>query len=407
MPDGDSRNGQPRAGLRRTATASLAVVTPLGWTVLLLGMGCWAIGWRLGWDEAMAIAAAAGLLLALCALLTAGRVRLAVGMSATPQRVVVGAPATGVVRVRNLARRRMLPVGLELPMGPGGAMFMLPTLAAGAEYDAPFVVPTDRRGVVAIGPAATMRGDPLGLLRRSTAWTERVDVFVHPITVHLDALGTGRLRDLEGQTVNELSPSDLAFHALREYEPGDARRHIHWRSSAKVGTLMVRQFLDTRRTHVAVILDADEASYSRPDDFELAICIAASLTLRVARDQQDVTVLAGSHLASSNAGRALLDAFSRVQLDDRPASGRRGLAGMTHEAIRIVPDLSMVLLVTGGALPYVEVQRAAGELPPEVRVVAVRADQGQQTGFQEAGGTHVLTLSRLGDLPGALRGMAE
>ena len=55
--------------------------------------------------------------------------------------------------------------------------------------------------------------------------------------------------------------SDLAFHALREYQPGDDRRYIHWRSSAKAGRLLVRQFLDTRRSHVTVIVDPDPEQY--------------------------------------------------------------------------------------------------------------------------------------------------
>ena len=65
--------------------------------------------------------------------------------------------------------------------------------------------------------------------------------------------------------------SDLAFHALRDYQPGDDRRYIHWRSSAKAGRFLVRQFLDTRRSHVAVVVDSEAANYTDPDEFELAI----------------------------------------------------------------------------------------------------------------------------------------
>lgn len=390
-------------GLPPRLITRLAVVSPLGWIVFVAGAGLWFLGWRLGWIELMVLAAASWLLLLMSAVLIIGRVQLSVVMTADPQRVVVGATAEGAVRVRNLARRRMLPIGLELPMGHGAAAFMLPPLAAGAEHTETFVVPTDRRGVIAVGPAATVRGDPLGLLRRTVAWTDRLEIFVHPITVHLEPLGTGFLRDLEGQAVNELSPSDLAFHALRDYEPGDPRRHIHWRSSAKLGTLMVRQFLDTRRTHVAVILDDDAGSYRDAEDFELAICAAASLAIRVARDEQDLTVLAGPHMASSAAGRGLLDAYSRVQLAQGPTSAARSLAGMVNRTAGIAPDVSMALLITGGALPYAQLQRAASELPPEVRVIALRADQAHPTGLQEARGMEVLALGRLGDLPALLR----
>jgi len=376
----------------------LAVVTPLGWTVFLLGLGCWIFAWQLGWRELFIVATAAWLLLLLCLLLTIGRAHLTVTMSADPQRVVVGAPAAGAVQVRNIAKRPLLPIGLELPIGAGAARFTLPMLGAGAEHEELFVVPTNRRGVVDVGPATTVRGDPLGLLRRTVSWTDTIEIFVHPITVYLDSLGAGFLRDLEGQTTNELSPSDLAFHALREYEPGDDRRHIHWRSSAKLGKFMVRQFLDTRRTHVAVIVDSNAASYPDPEDYELAISAAASLTLRVARDEQEITVLAGEHVAPRAVGSRLLDIYSRAEL------GSHGLTDLVRRANRIAPDLSTVLLVTGAHTPYLDLQRAASEFPPEVRTIALQVDPTRASGFRDAHGIGIVTLRRLGDLPALMLG---
>ena len=208
------------------------VVTRLGWSVLVFGLGCWLLGWRAGWRELMVIASACWLLLLASILLTIGGARLSVTLIADPQRVVVGAPAAGAVRVRNEGRRPLLPIGLELPIGAGAARFMLPLLLPGVEHEELFIVPTQRRGVVVVGPAMTVRGDPIGLMRRAVSWTHSIEIFVHPITVRLDSLGAGFLRDLEGQTTNELSMSDLAFHALRDYQPGDDRRYIHWRSSA-------------------------------------------------------------------------------------------------------------------------------------------------------------------------------
>ena len=155
----------------------------------------------------------------------------------------------------------MLPILVELPVGLSAARFVLPPLTPGDAHEELFVVPTSRRGVIQVGPATTVQGDPLGLMRRTLTWTERTELFVHPRTVALESLGAGLLRDLEGSTTEDVSMSDLAFHALREYQPGDDRRYIHWRSSAKAGKLLVRQFLDTRRSHVTVIVDPDPEQY--------------------------------------------------------------------------------------------------------------------------------------------------
>ena len=146
----------------------------------------------------------------------------------------------------------MWPIRLELRVGAAVARFNLPSLASGRQHDELFVIPTSRRAVVEVGPARTVRGDPLGLLRREVAWTGVTELFVHPRIVGLDPLGSGLLRDLEGQSSNDISMSDLAFHTLRDYAAGDDRRYIHWRTSARTGQLMVRQFVDTRRIHATI-----------------------------------------------------------------------------------------------------------------------------------------------------------
>ena len=122
---------------------------------------------------------------------------------------------------------------LELPVGAAVHRYGVPSLAAGGSHEETFTVRTERRGVIAVGPATTRRGDPLGSSRRDVEWTGVTEIFVRPPMVPLESLGAGLLRDLEGVTTDAISQSDLAFHALREYVPGDDLRHVHWRSSAK------------------------------------------------------------------------------------------------------------------------------------------------------------------------------
>jgi len=367
-------------------------VTPLGWSVLVFGFACWLVGSQFGWTELLVLGSAAWALLVLCALLTIGRARLDVTLLADPQRVIVGAPAAGAIQASNASRRPLLPIGLELPVGAGAVRYMLPLLGPGAEHEELFVVPTSRRGVVTVGPASTVRGDPLGLLRRAVPWTESLEIFVHPITVRLDTLGAGFLRDLEGQTTNDLSMSDLAFHALRDYQPGDDRRYIHWRSSAKAGKFLVRQFLDTRRSHVVVAVDSHRDSYPDSEDYELAISAAASLTLRVVQDEQEISVLAGEHVAPSAVGSRVLDIYSRAEL------GTHGLTDLARRGNRIVPDASTAILVTGSSTPYLELQHAAHEFPTEVRVIVIQIDPTTPSGIRDGYGLRILSLQRLGDL---------
>jgi uncharacterized protein (DUF58 family) len=376
-------------------------VSRLGWSVLATGVGSWLLGWYFGWIELMLLAATALILLVLCGLLTIGRSILGIEVDVEPRRVVVGTLAAGQVRVKNRSRRVLLPVRVELPIGATSARFHLPMLRGGDEHEELFVVPTRHRGVIPIGPALTVRGDPLGLMRRTMSWTDVIELFVYPITVPLDPLSTGLLRDLEGQTTNDVSMSDLAFHALREYQPGDDRRYIHWRSSAKAGRFLVRQFLDTRRSHITAVVDSDAASYADAADYELAISAAASVAVRAIQDEQEVTVLAGGHAVPSSRGQRVLDTFARAQL------GIHGLTDLAARAVRIAPDTSIVLMVTGSEVTFLDLQRAAAHFPPEVRTVALRIDPSAATGITGAAAPLVLTLRALSELPLLLQGALQ
>ena len=404
----------------RPVAGVLRWVSPLGWAILALGVVCWTVGVRWGWTELLMVAGAALLLFMVCFLLTMGRTRVTIVAEVDPERVTVGEPATGRVVVTNDARTPMLPILVELPVGLSAARFVLPALTPGSAHDELFVVPTARRGVIQVGPATTVQGDPLGLMRRTLTWTEQTELFVHPRTVAMESLGAGLLRDLEGSTTEDVSMSDLAFHALREYQPGDDRRYIHWRSSAKAGKLLVRQFLDTRRSHVAILVDPDPEMYpsghgrtglvdrdatelqrdlqaanaptSIQADVEIAISVGSSIMVRVMLDEQDTTLVCGPQKVSRAVPQIGLDTMSRV------VPGPGDLFTMAVDAIELAPDTSTCFIVTGPHRPFIELQRAAGQFGPEVAKVILIVDPQAEHGVRHGGGLVILTLSRLEDL---------
>ncbi|MEO5608450.1 MAG: DUF58 domain-containing protein [Ornithinibacter sp.] len=368
-------------------------VAPLGWTVLGVGALSWWLTARYAWTELAMVAMACLVLVACCLLLAIGRARLVIRCDVEPTRVTVGDPATGRLEVTNTSARPLLPVLLELPVGRTAARFTLPTLPAGRTHEELFVVPTRQRGVVPVGPATTVHGDPLGLVRRTVAWTERTELYVHPLIVSLESLGAGLLRDLEGEVTPDLSMSDLAFHALREYQPGDDRRYIHWRSSAKHDRLLVRQFLDTRRSHLAVVVDTTPEVYAGGEDgVELGISCAASLAVRSILDEQDTTVVCNGETASRTTAPLTLDAFSRAAVGpvDVFSSGGR--------ASGLAPDASVAVLVTGTRRPFIQAQRALSQFEPEVVKVALVVDDSVPVGVRRVGSLIVLHVRELTDV---------
>jgi uncharacterized protein (DUF58 family) len=377
------------------------VVTSLGWTVLGVGLAAWVLGWRLGWKELLLIAATCLIVLVLSTVFLLGRASLRVEVELEPRRVVVGKPAAGRVTITNASRRRLLPLRVEVPVGAGTATFAVPSLGGRDQHEEIFVVPTHRRAVIPVGPASSVRGDPLGLLRRQVAWTEMLELIVHPRVVALESLGAGLLRDLEGRTTGDISMSDLAFHALRDYVPGDDVRYVHWRTSARIGKLMVRQFVDTRRSHLTVVVDGSPDSYG-DDEFEDAISVAASLVIRVTRDEQEATVIGAGANASGKTAQRLMDALARTELSDVDSD----LSTLAGRARRSAPGTSVAILISGSRPSFADFRAAAARFPAEVNVLAVRVDPHAASTVTSAGGAvgiDVLSMRQLTDLPNLLR----
>lgn len=375
-------------------TTALRVISPAGWVVVSLFVGGWACGWLLGWREGLWIAAGSGVVLLLAAFFLFGSTDLEVEVDVQPRRVTVGDASSGRLLVRNVGSR-LFPLRMELVVGRVLAVFDIPSLASRAEHQELFVLPTSRRQVMPVGPARSVRGDPLGLTRRTVDWTEPVDLFIHPRIRRLENLGAGFLRDLEGQPTSDLSNNDIAFHALREYQPGDDRRFVHWKTTARVGKLMVRQFVDTRRSHLAVLLDTLPDGYASDDEFELAVSLAGSLGARALLDEQEVTFTTGDGPVGAVDGRQLLDGLARVEL----SSSAEDLTRQAAEIVRSRSGISIVVLVAGSAMPLAEIRSAANRFGESVRLLVLRAHVGGASGMKPVGSATVLNVGDLDEFP--------
>ena len=385
--------------LRRGAATTWALVTPLGRTLAVVGVACWVAGWWLGWKELMVAAALCLLLLLAGVPFILGNAAVSVVIRLEPPRVVAGDSAVGQLEVMNRSGRSLPPFPVQLPVGDGVAAFDIPPLAVDQRDEQLLVIPAARRGVIPIGPATSVRSDPLGLYRRSTADSEALELLVHPQTVPLTAFGTGLLRDLEGLATKDVSLSDLAFHALRDYAPGDDYRHVHWRSSAKVGRLQIRQFLDTRRSTICVAVDARPSGYSDPAQFELALEAAGSVSMRACKDGLPAVLVAGVHVATGTTPHVLLDALARAELNETSFE----LSELARRASARRADISVALLVSGSERSIAELQLAASRFPVQVQVLALRVDASEPSGIVGRGRATVLQLHQLSDLAGLLR----
>lgn len=400
-----ARDGRERAErIARAATSSaarvLSVVRPIAWALLVTAAVLWIAGGQLGWWELIVAAVVLSVVLALCLFFLIGRTTYDVGLDLTRTRVVVGERAVGALTLSNTGRRAILPSRVVLPVGSGRGEFEVGRLAPGEKAEELFAIPTTRRGVLAVGPVSVVRGDPLGLFERVHRRDEPVDLFVHPRTVAFDGQSLGFLRDLEGLPATDLSRDDVSFHALREYAPGDDLRHVHWKSTARTGTVMVRQYEETRRSHFVIALSTNRAEYASDDEFELAVSAAGSLGLRALRDSQRVEVRVQARELPASSGKQFLDSLAALDAT-RPRDG--GVAELSGVVAATLPTASVVVLVTGSVVDATALREACARLPYGARTLAVVAGTGEAPSLRRIGEADVLTLGALEQFPAAAR----
>ena len=256
-----------------------------------------------------------------------------------------------------------------------------------------------------------MRSDPIGLLRREHAFDDVHQLYVHPRTTALPSTSAGLIRDLEGSPTRRLVDSDMSFHAIREYTAGDSRRQIHWKSTAKTGRLMVRQYEESRRSRMAIVLAVAEGEYADADEFELAVACAASLGLRAVHDARDIIIVTGSEIPRVVRGRLraishLPAAAPRPMLDAFSGMNRLENTMPVAEVCRLTAEsgdrLSIAFVVVGSRVPLGRLQQAALAFPADTAVVAVICDERAHPRMQQLSSLTVLTVGTLDDLSGLL-----
>ena len=376
----------------------LHTITPVGWGCLVLLAACGLTGAVMGWQEAWSAAAVVGVVVVSAWLWLIPRGGYSVNHSLLEPRVTVGDHALIRLTVTNPRPRPLLPSRMEMPVGPGRAVFVVPTLTPRAVHERGFVLPTQRRGIVTVGPVLAVQRDPVGLLQRERSLTEPQNIHIHPRTLRLGTVLHGVLRDIEGAVTQDLSSSDVAFHALRDYVPGDDRRNVHWRTTARTGRLMVRQFEETRRSSLLVLLSTRQDDYAGEEDFETAVSIACSLTMDAIQDGREVRFVTQIGSLPTSSSLRMLDTSCLLSTGEDDVSCDL----LVRHACTAYPEASIVVLVTGQEVDRATLARARSFAPLSMVAVTLRAGQ-QGLSRLHAGTMPVVDMDRLEQLPTALR----
>jgi hypothetical protein len=388
-------------------------VTPIGWqSILLVAIGL-PIGFIWSWPEFLMLGIASGIVTLIAIPFLFGGKSYAVNFQLPDDRIVAGEEIEARVEVQNTSTHIELPGLLDIPIGETVAEIPIPLMRPSQIVDIAVPIPAQRRGVLDVGPISSIRTDLVGVLRRERRWVDVRKLYVHPRTVAIRSTTSGIIRDLEGLPTTNIVDSDISFHAIRDYQPGDGQRHIHWKSTAKTGKLMVRQFEESRRSRIALMLASREDEYSTTDadEFELAVSALASIGVRAILDSRDISVLSGvpETVISEQAVRRIrtLNTLStRKLLDDLCFVGQyeRGLKidEVCRFGARDLNDMSLAVIVVGSTMSLKDMSRARLQLPSEIGVLFVQVNGRAQPGFATYSNLDILTVAVLEDLAGLL-----
>ncbi len=217
------------------------------------------------------------------------------------------------------------------------------------------VKPT-RRGETLLELGAVGSLFPFGFLRKNIGTDLKQTVLVWPAQVEYQWAGamTAHAGAQGRRTARAGFGDDLL--ALRKYQQGDSHRLIHWKASARLGQMMVRQFAAESRDGFVLSLDSTAPVWVRPEQFELLCSFAGTLAEDLfAAGRLRGVVLNGGALRETRRLRdveAWLDDLARLEpvtagvggvpsprgTTASPGEGTRPTSNPTHNVITFAPE---------------------------------------------------------------------
>lgn len=360
--------------------AALSGLTTRGRCLLAAGIAAALCSFVLGQRDLMRVAV---LLLALplvaVAVVARTRFRLSCNRHVVPDAVAVGQSATVEVELHNVSMLPTSPLLLEddLPYALGGRpRFTVDRMPAGQKSMVRYAVRSDLRGRYRIGPLRLRLADPFGLVELTRSFSA-VDVLsVRPVVVPLPAVQVGGAWTTgNGSTSRSVASRGEDDAATREYRHGDDLRKVHWRSTARVGKLMVRREERPWQARATVLLDTRGVAHrgeAPASSFEWLVSAAASIGHHLTRRGFELDFLTDdSHRGTEQ--RMTVDEWALMEyLTDVATSHNRDLE-LAANALRSAEQDTTLIALLGATRPE-DARMLAGSRVAAASSIAVLLD---------------------------------
>jgi uncharacterized protein (DUF58 family) len=274
----------------------------------------------------------------------------------------------------------------------------LPPLAPSAETDVTVELTPLRRGHVRFTGLTIARPDPLGLVHALKSIRLPQALLVLPRRYPMAQIQLGGFRKYQpgGVALASSVGDSEEFMALRDYRSGDPMRRIHWRSWARVGRPVVREYQDEFFVRHALVLD----TFAAPDAhavFEEAISVASSIAVSVETQESLLDLMfVGPETYCFTAGRGvgnterLLEVLACVSAcHDKPFRALHRAVIDRHDALS-----SCVCVLLAWDEPRQELVRHLEALGTPTRVFVV-GERGALDGLPPH--VHRLEVGRIGE----------
>ena len=242
--------------------------------------------------------------------------------------------------------------------------FIVAALWPGETVRFPYRLRATKRGVHPIGPLHVTVSDPFGFFLRRIPLQTFSEAVIYPTPIPLTGGTAGTGLDAHPVGTGERArgaESGMEFHGIRDYQPGDELRRIHWPATAHHATLTVIEFDQGVSENMAVVLDTragTEFGSGAHTTLEVAVRAAASLARRTL-EGEGIFFLANHSAAGPqwlevdrlDREHEVLEALARVNSD-----GAQPVASVAEWATPLLPPGAAVCIITAAPdLPLAKV----------------------------------------------------
>ena len=192
-----------------------------------------------------------------------------------------------------------------------------------------------RRGLHEFGPIEVQSLVPFGLFRKRKRKAAPLSLFVYPKVFAMQGMALIQNARGESQTARRSRAGQEAVGS-REYHQGDPLRHVHWRNSARLGRLAVKEMEESADESVSIVFDpGHDVGQGRETTLEYSIKLAAAVGVQALASGESVNLVAGRVGGLFADAEPFLRELAMLEAMDSPPVSEL-LAGLDRNSVALV-----------------------------------------------------------------------